>query len=416
MRVFKFGGASVKNADGVKNVLKIIEQGGNAGKVVVVSAMGKMTNALEEVVEAYFINPNQLDYSIEIFQNFHRQILQGLFDESHSIYIEIDQYIQQLKDFLHEVNSENYDFIYDQVVIYGELVSTTIVSAYLRTNGIENKWIDARKIIATNTQFRDAEVDWEETEKRIRAAINPRELSITQGFIASSETYTTTLGREGSDYTAGIIAYCLDAEEVCIWKDVDGVLNADPREFENTVLLEHLSYQETIELAFFGASVIHPKTLQPLQRKGISLQVKSFENPLNKGTTVSEGTQIYPEVPCFIVKKDLYLLSLSTHDFSFFMEENISEVFALFHKYQVKVHLIQNSAISFSVCIRDKFKKFPTLIHELQKKFSVSYNQDVCLFTIRHFNDEVIQKTQNYGTVLLKQLTRGTVQFVIKKT
>lgn len=415
MQVFKFGGASVKDAEGVKNLYNILQLYQNTQKVVVISAMDKMTNLLEEVVGAYFDNPQSLSIKIDEVKEYHLQICLALFDVNHKVQGLINDFIEKIKSFLNVNKSENYDFVYDQIVPYGELMSTTIVSEYLAFKNLKNTWLDARELIKTDSIYREARIDWEHTENNLKEHVPQHKLSVIQGFIASDEWQnTTTLGREGSDYTAGILAYCLDAKEVLIWKNVDGVLNADPREFENTVLLNQISYQEAIELSFYGASVIHPKTLQPLQRKEIPLFVKSFYNPEKKGTSVCKIQKIEPLVPCFIVKKELILLSISTKDFSFFVEENISEVFALFHKYQVKVHLIQNSAISFSLCIDNKFRKANTLIDYLQKKFKVSYNKDVQLYTIRHFDQEAIERIRKNRTVLLEQRTRETVQFVTK--
>src|SRR5690625_2885818 len=415
MQVFKFGGASVKDAKGVKNLYRILQLYPNTRKVVVVSAMNKMTNLLEEVVGAYFNNPEDLSIKIDGVKEYHLQICAALFDSKHKIHRQINTFTEKIESFLKVNKSENYDFVYDQIVPYGELMSTTIVSEYLRFKKLENTLLDARELIKTDSIYREAKIDWETTENNLKERIQSDKLSLIQGFIASDQWQnTTTLGREGSDYTAGIIAYCLDAEEVLIWKNVDGVLNADHQEFKNTVLLNQISYQEAIELSFYGASVIHPKTIQPLQRKEIPLYVKSFYNPEKKGTSVCERQKIDPLVPCFIVKKELILLSISTMDFSFFVEENISEVFALFHKYQVKVHLIQNSAISFSLCINNKFRKADILIDHLQKKFKVSYNKDVMLYTIRHFDQEAIERITKNRDVLLEQRTRETVQFVTK--
>lgn len=415
MQVLKFGGASVKNADGVKNVVHVLNTQGCGGKLIVVSAMGKMTNALEEVVRRYFENQDLVAQQLEVIEHFHREISETLFPESHSIHRQLTDFCEELAIFLRRNKSENYDYVYDQVVSFGELLSTTIVSAYLTTCGIENTWLDVRELIKTDATYRDAKVNWSVSEQRIKELVKRDEITITQGFIASdAHNWTTTLGREGSDYTAGILAYCLNAESVSIWKNVAGVLNADPREFSETTLLEHISYQEAIELAFYGASVIHPKTLQPLQRKEIPLFVKCFTYPENKGTSVSKGADILPEIPCFIVKNELTLLSLSTLDFSFFVEENMSEVFALFHHYKVKAHLIQNSAISFSVCVDDRFRAIDHLIARLQDKFKVSYNKNVSLFTIRHFDDKAIRNVKRGKSVLLEQRTRETIQLVTK--
>ncbi len=415
MKVFKFGGASIKDVAGVENVAAILQKTGVTQKVVVVSAMGKMTNALEAVIDAYFDEPEAVKSKLDFVCDFHLKICEGLFDSTHQIHRKIEDYTIELDTFLKQNKSTNYNYVYDQVVAYGELMSTTIVSEYLLTRQIDNTWLDARELIKTDMVFRDAKVDWRASEERITRLVSRDSLSITQGFIASEKNkWTTTLGREGSDYTAGIMAYCLDAESVSIWKNVAGVLNADPREFSEVSLLEHISYQEAIELAFYGASVIHPKTLQPLQRKEIPLFVKSFYHPDRAGTSVSKGVEIFPEIPCFIVKKNLVLLSLSTLDFSFFMEENVSEVFALFHKFQSKVRLIQNSAISFSVCVEDKFGHADQLIARLQENFKVSYNKKVNLYTIRHFDKASIDKIRGNKSVLLEQLTRGTVQLVTK--
>lgn len=414
MEVLKFGGASVENADGVRNVLKILSASRDSGKVVVVSAMGKTTNALEKVVDSYFKNPDELEEYIASVKRFHTEICLELFDPQYSIFREILDLIGDLISFLQKNTSSSYDYVYDQVVCYGELLSTLIISRYFSLSGLKNTLVDARNVIKTDSSFRDAKVDWNQTEKQLRNHININGITVTQGFIGTDNFgNSTTLGREGSDYSAGIIAYCLDAQSVTVWKNVAGILNADPAEFEETTLLKNLSYHETIELAFYGAKVIHPKTLQPLQRKDIPLYVRCFYHPEKEGTIVSSSVDISPKVPCFIVKKNLTLLSLSTLDFSFFVEENISEVFGLFHQFQAKVHIIQNSAISFSVCIDDKFNRAGDLIACLQKKFKVSYHNNVSLYTIRHFDDVSIDHIGKSKLVLLEQRTRKTVQFVV---
>ena len=273
-----------------------------------------------------------------------------------------------------------------------------------------------RPLIKTDNNYRDGQVDWEATQKLISKGIKKKSLNITQGFLGSDENnFTTTLGREGSDYTAAIFAYCLGAQSVTIWKDVPGVLNADPRYFENAVLLHQISYREAIELAFYGASVIHPKTLQPLQKKEIPLFVKSFINPTLPGTCVSKGADLDPNIPCFIVKKNQLLLSLSSIDFDFIVENNISEIFALFSKYKIKVNLIQNTAISFSVCIEDKYTNFEELRKVLAKKFKVSYNENVSLYTIRHFDENAAKVVETNKTILLRQISRDTMQVITKE-
>ena len=417
MRIFKFGGASVKDADGIKNVFSVLEKVGNEDTLLVISAMGKTTNALELVIKNYFEKSNELHSSLQDVRKYHNQILLDLFDdEEHDVFYAVNSHFADLEYFLRSNKSPNYNFVYDQIVSYGEIVSTSIVSHYFNHAGLKNNWIDVRSFIKTDNNYRDAEVDWEKTQQLISKGIKKKALNITQGFLGSDENnFTTTLGREGSDYTAAIFAYCLNAESVTIWKDVPGVLNADPRYFENAVLLNQISYREAIELAFYGASVIHPKTLQPLQKKEIPLFVKSFINPLFPGTSVSKGEDLEPKTPCFIVKKEQLLLSLSSIDFSFIIEENISEIFALFHQYKIKVSLIQNSAISFSVCIEDKFGNFRELKNILSKKFKVSYNEKVSLYTIRHFDEKAAKMVEKDKTVLLKQISRETMQIVTKE-
>jgi aspartate kinase len=417
MKIFKFGGASIKDADGVKNVLSVLEKVGYQDVLLVISAMGKTTNALEVVIKNYFDKSEALNASVQEVRKYHNQILLELFeDDKHPVFKAVNSHFEELDYFLSHNKSPNYNFVYDQVVSYGELVSTTIVSHFFNYSGLKNNWIDVRQFIKTDATYRDALVDWEQTQKLISKGVKKKALNITQGFLGADENnFTTTLGREGSDYTAAIFAYCLNAESVTIWKDVPGVLNADPRYFENAILLNQISYREAIELAFYGATVIHPKTLQPLQRKEIPLFVKSFVNPLLPGTKVSKGADLEPHTSCFIVKKNQLLISLSSIDFSFIMEENISEIFALFHHYKIKVSLIQNTAISFSVCIEDKFGHFPELKTILSKKFKVSYNENVSLYTIRHFTEKAAQMVEQNKTVLVKQISRETMQVVTKE-
>lgn len=417
MKIFKFGGASTKDTENVKNVLSVIQNSGEKDLVVVVSAMGKMTNALEAVVNDYFKSGDFKD-SLNIVYDFHFNILKELFtDQSHSVYSELETLFNGITRFFQTNKSKNHAFVYDQVVSYGELLSSKIVSVYFSENGIENIWLDVRKCIKTDSNFRDANVNWIKTEQRISEDVSLKGITITQGFLGAEDTnsFTTTLGREGSDYTAGIFAYCLNAESVTIWKDVPGVLNADPRYFTETQLLSKISYHEAIELAFYGASVIHPKTLQPLQRKAIPLYVKSFISPLEKGTCVGEGVALEPHVSCFILKKNLDLISLSSLDFSFMMEDNIAEVFKWLHEHKMKVELIQNSAISFSVCVNDKFGNLDVLLNKLREKFSVKWNENVTLYTIRHFDPLEVKALRENKHVLLKQETQETVQLVIKE-
>lgn len=416
MRVFKFGGASVKDAAGVRNVYDLLQKVGYEDVLLVVSAMGKTTNALEVVIKNYFDKSKDLQASVQEVKKYHNEILMDLFeDEKHVVFKNVTTLFAELEYFLNHNKSPNYNFVYDQIVSFGELISTTILSHYMNYKDIKTHWIDVRNFIKTDSNYRDAGVDWDLTQQNISKNVKRKVLNVTQGFLGSDENnFTTTLGREGSDYTAAIFAYCLNAESVTIWKDVPGVMNADPRFFENATLLNQISYREAIELAFYGATVIHPKTLQPLQRKEIPLYVKSFINPILPGTSVSKGADLEPHLPCFIVKRDQLLISLSSIDFSFIMEENISEIFALFHQYKMKVSLIQNSAISFSVCIEDKFGKFNELKNILSKKFKVSYNDNVSLYTIRHFDEKASKMVEKNKTVLLKQVSRETMQIVTK--
>ena len=417
MRVFKFGGASVKNANGVRNVYDVLQKVGYHDVLIVVSAMGKTTNALEVVIKDYFDKSKTLQASVQEVKKYHNQIILDLFDdEKHSVFQSVDKIFVELDYFLSHNKSPNYSFVYDQIVSFGELLSSTILSHYFASQNIPNNWVDVRNFIKTDSNYRDAGVNWEITQKNISKGIKKNILNITQGFIGADENnFTTTLGREGSDYSAAIFAYCLNAESVTIWKDVPGVMNADPRYFENATLLNQISYREAIELAFYGATVIHPKTLQPLQRKEIPLLVKSFINPVLPGTSVSKGADLEPHLPCFIVKREQLLLSLSSIDFSFIMEENISEIFKLLHEFKMKVSLIQNSAISFSVCIEDKYKNFDALKTILSKKFKVSYNENVSLYTIRHFDEKSKNAIEKNKTVLLKQISRETLQLVTKE-
>jgi len=415
VKIFKFGGASVKDAESVKNVVKVLKHEGFNNTLIVISAMGKMTNAFEEIIHAYLYNIKDLPQKIEFTRNYHLTIINELFlEDKASILFESEKLLGQLSGFFITNKSKDYNFIYDQIVGFGELLSTKIVSLYLNQQGIENKWLDIRNVINTDANYRDAYVNWAETSKNIEN-LDSNQLFITQGFLgASSNNTTTTLGREGSDYTAAIFAHCLNAKSVTIWKDVDGVLNADPRYFESVTLLEQISYREAIEMAFFGASVIHPKTLKPLENKNIPLFVRSFYNMDKKGTCVSKGIDLFPETPCFIVKKHQILVSISALDFSFMVEYNLSDIFILLHNYKLKVNLIQNSALSFSVCIEDKFNNFEAFIADVKLKYKVSYTEQVSLFTIRHATPNAIAEIEHKGVVLLKQVTKGTVQVIMQ--
>jgi aspartate kinase len=414
MKIFKFGGASIKDAAGVKNITRILQSQGTDNTVVVISAMGKNTNAFEAVIDAYYNKTGALSEKLGAIVDDHKNLMAGLFEEDDKIYKEIDVLLGELSWFLARNTSQRFNYVYDQIVCFGELLSTKIVSAYLTKIGLVNNWFDVRNYIKTDSNYRDAKVDWDLTQDLISTKLDASKLNITQGFIAANDTEnTTTLGREGSDYTAGIFAYCLAAENVTIWKDVPGVLNADPRVFQETTLLEQISYEEAIEMAFYGASVIHPKTLQPLERKEIPLLVRSFINPKRAGTRVTKGINLLPLIPCFIVKKDQILVSISALDFSFMVENNLSYIFKKLHDYQLKVNLIQNSAISFSVCIDNKFKNFDAFYKVLKKEFKIEVHKGVDLYTVRHFNDKAVASIEEKGKSLLTQVNKETIQIVV---
>lgn len=416
MHIFKFGGASVKDAEGVRNVVKVLQHEGYTNTLVVVSAMGKMTNAFEKVIKAYIEKDTQLDTYIADIKSYHLNIIGNLFeDKNHAILFELEHIFGLLKGFMLANRSTNYNFIYDQLVGFGELISTKIISNYLNEINIANEWLDVRQVIVTSDDYRDAKVDWDETKYRISNAINKDKLYITQGFLgATKDNFTTTLGREGSDYTAAIFAYSLNAKSVTIWKDVPGVLNADPREFSDTTLLSHISYKEAIEMAFYGASIIHPKTLKPLENFAIPLYVRSFIDLKSQGTQVKKGKDIEPLIPCFVVKKEQIYLQISALDFSFMVEHNISNLFQLLDKYKLKVNLIQNSALSFRVCLEDKYANFESFIGEIRSHYNVEYAKNVILYTIRHFTNEALNEIESGKEIVLKQRSENTIQLIVK--
>ena len=416
MKVFKFGGASVKDSKSIKNITEILKLSGYDDIIIVISAIGKTTNALEFLVKNYMEGNSSYSIILKKIKDDHLEIINDLFKGTKkSPYNEVVHLTNELNSFLKINKSRDHSFIYDQVVCFGELISTKIISFYLELEGIKNYWLDVRECLKTDSYYRNAVLNWNETEKLVKKETKNKNTIITQGFIASdSKGYTTTLGREGSDYTAAIFAFILNSSSLTIWKDVPGVLNADPRYFKTTQLLKNISYREAIELAYYGASVIHPKTLQPLQQKKIPLFVKSFENPKGSGTKVFEGSKLNPLVPCFILKKNQILLELSTLDFSFIVEENISQIFSLMDKYKMRVEMIQNSAISFAVCINDRYENLKDLVSELNLKFKVEVKENVSLYTIRHFNNPSIKEIKGSGKrILLEQRTYKTAQFIL---
>ena len=413
MKIFKFGGASVKDADSVKNVLRVLSIQGFERCLIVVSAMGKTTNALERVVEFYF---NKSDYQQEIakIKEEHIQIARGLFDENHHVFSEIKLFFDDIESFLRRNKSPNYNFVYDQVVTCGEMISSKILSVYLIDNEVINQWLDARDFIKTDTNYREGVVNWEDTEKNI-SQLDKAKTYVTQGFIGSDENnFTVSLGREGSDYSAAIFAYCLDAKDMTIWKDVPGVMTGDPRKFENVGLLSNISYEEAIEMAYYGASVIHPKTLQPLKQKSIPFFVKSFINPEKAGTKIGISTE-NQLLESYILKENQVLMRISTRDFSFIAEDHISFIFRELAKRNIKVSLMQNSAISLALCLEDKFNNVDELEAELEQDFNTEIVKNVSLFTIRNARLENLDKLYEGKNVLLEQITKTTVQMIINR-
>ena len=411
-QVYKFGGSSVKDAAGVRNVASILQAESDINLMIVISAMGKTTNALEAIVNAYYSGDTP---SLDSIKQYHFDIMNQLFKRNHPIYDEVNNLFVEIEWVIEDEPTSTYAYEYDQIVSVGELLSTTIISAYLNECGFTNRWLDARDVIRTDNTHRNARVDWELTESLIQKEVSKGIPLLTQGFIGcTSENFTTTLGREGSDFTAAILAHAAQAEEVVIWKDVPGVLNADPRFFEDAQKLESLSYTEAIELAYFGAKVIHPKTIQPLKDKKIPLRVRSFVDSTTDGTIVSEGAEIKPFLPSFIVKENQVLLSISAQDLSFIVEDHLSHIFLLFSEHRVRVNVMQNSAVSFSVCVDHDAQKVPALIDALKKEYQVLYNDDLTLCTIRHYNDDSMAKVLKGKTLLLEQKSRHTVQLVVQ--
>ncbi|MBK7968465.1 MAG: aspartate kinase [Bacteroidia bacterium] len=420
MKVFKFGGASVKDAAAVRNMTAILKMFSAEELVVVISAMGKTTNALEKVTNAYFSDISEAPKNLDVVKKYHLELMEELFpDKSHQVYNLVNNLFVEIEWVLEESPSRSYAFVYDQIVSAGELISTTIISNYLNASGVSNTWLDARDCIQTDNNYREGNVDWELTQDLTRSKVEvlfkKNKIVITQGFIGgTSENFTTTLGREGSDYSAAIFAYCMNADGVFIWKDVPGVLNADPKFYKEAQKLERMSYHDAIELAYYGASVIHPKTIKPLENKNIALHVKSFVNPDLPGTVIGKDFQTKPLIPSFIFKENQVLISIAAKDFSFIAEENLSGIFGLFARLGVKINLMQNSAISFSVCIDNDVLKTPELIKALMNDYKVRYNENLQLFTVRHYYPSTIEMLTTGKEILLEQRSRQTAQFVVR--
>ena len=417
MLVFKFGGASVKSADAVKNIVKILKRYSEE-IVIVVSAMGKTTNALERIIES-FVNRDEKKLKEEYaeLKKCHLEILEGLFpDKGNKAYVEVDEVFNELADRLTQEPTMNFDFDYDQVIGYGEILSTKIIAHYLNSAGLKAKWVDVRRSLKTDSTFREGRVDWKLSTELVNKsfAFNGERFLVTQGFLASNKNnQTVSLGREGSDYTAAILAHMLKADSVTIWKDVPGVLNADPKYFDDTILLDKLSYLDAIELAYYGTSVIHPKTIKPLQNKNINLNVKSFVDPIAPGTLV--GNLTYEKlVPSFIFKMDQVLIRISPHDFSFIAEDNLEIIYGILHKYALKINLQQTSAVSFQVVVNNDKRKLHPVIDELEEHFKVSYETGLELVTIRYFDGATIERVMMNKTLLLEQRGVQNIQLVVR--
>ena len=419
LKVFKFGGASVKDADAVRNVIEILRNYEGQQLIVVVSAMGKTTNALEKVVKAHADQTGQALELLNQVRQSHYDIARDLFGEQHLVFDELNDTFVEIEWVLDEEPHDNYDYMYDQMVSVGELASTKIVAAFLNEQQLPTHWLDARDVIRTDNLYREAWVQWEETianaQKKVKPLLEKGGFVLTQGFIgSSSENFTTTLGREGSDYTAAIFSYCLDAEYMAIWKDVPGVLTADPRLFEKVSKLDRLSYREAIEMTYYGAKVIHPKTIKPIQNKGIPLYVKSFIEPEGSGTYISaEVEDNYP--PMIAVEGDQALLHISPKDFSFVAEHHLSSLFNRIAEYRLQVNMMQNTAISFAVCVNDVDQRVSNFAESIQDEFKVAIDRGLSLITIRHYQKEVLENMKRGKMVLLEERIRGTIQMVVKE-
>lgn len=418
LKIFKFGGASIKDAEGVKNVCSIIKKNKHH-MVVVISAMGKTTNAMEELVEAFFDQDKlRIKSAYDLIYEYHNQIISELFGNDSSFQQKFDELLNSLWERLQPHSSNDYDFEYDQIVSFGELISTQIVSNYANLIGVNNQWVDIRDVIKTDENYRDAGINWGLSSQfgKKEFGFKNQSIYITQGFLGSTiENKTTTLGREGSDYSGAVLAYILDASSLTIWKDVPGVLNADPRWYPKAQKLSEISYSEAIELAYYGAQVIHPKTLKPLQNKGIPLYVKSFIDETLMGTVIQSVEHHGVDLPVYILKPDQLFITISPKDFSFIVEDNLSDIFSIFSRNKVKINLMQNSALNFSVCVNN-IRETDKLLASLNLNFKVKYNEDVELVTIRNYTDQSIEEMIMGKEVVDSQLSRNTARYVLKKS
>jgi aspartate kinase len=417
MKVYKFGGASVRDGEGIRNLARIVSEE-SEDMVVIISAFGKTTNALEGVLKAWMAGDNAFKTLLEEIYNYHKSVILELFNDPSLTTGRIDLSFAVLKEYLLAKNSHEYDFNYDQVVSYGEIWSTLIVADYLKLSSSDVEWIDVRIHLITDDRYRDANILWSESTKRVCNSFDFRKkrIYVTQGFIGGTVTgQATTLGREGSDYTAAIVANILDAERVVVWKDVPGILNADPKWLHDAQTLDHLSYKEAVEMTFSGAKVIHPKTIKPLHNKNIPLHVRSFLSPELKGTIINADAVFDSILPVFIKKEDQILISFHPKDFSFVMGDNLSMIFHSFMIHGIKVNLVQASAVSINVCVDDEKPKVEALINDMKSEFSAVYNDNTELLSIRHYTPGAIERITSGREILLEQRTRSTVRFVVRK-
>ncbi|MFM1930926.1 MAG: hypothetical protein RL226_229 [Bacteroidota bacterium] len=419
MIVYKFGGASVRNAAAIKNVAGILASTEAEHVVIVQSALGKMTNHLEHLWRAW-TEREPVEALFEAFKKYHLDIAKEL-ELKEAALGPLTEMFRELSSILLQSPPKQADQAYDQLVSWGELIGTRLVHIALESAGLPIEWVDIRHVLRTDNTHRSAEVDWEKSRRQadiLKAHFEPgeRNMVLTQGFIAQSAFgHTTTLGREGSDYTAAILAYLLDARSVTIWKDVPGMLNADPKWFNNTVMIPALSYKEAIELSYYGASVIHPKTIKPLQNKGIPLFVKGFLSPADKGTVISENYEHLHPVPMYIFKPDQILISISPRDFSFIVESNLRDIFEAFAIVGLRINLMQNSAISFSVCVDEDMERISRFIDLMSTHYAIRYNQEVELLTIRHYDENTVRQLAQGKEILLEQKSRHTMRMVLRK-
>ena len=426
MRVFKFGGVSVVNPEAVRHIARLIEENYTEPTVVVISAMGKMTNALEKLYQSSLKRKTVSIETFESVKDFHLNIIRELFPFGQP-QLEKDVFTlfhtmekQLKKSIVHPsvyIDYKVYDFFYDQIVSIGELLSTKIMAAYLTHCGLPVVWCDARKLIRTNNMFREGKVRWDTTVKNIKNRVPPLldegKLVLTQGFIGGNRNVTTTLGREGSDYSAAVFSFALDASEMIIWKDVDGVLNADPKFFSDTKVLKYIPYEEAIELAYYGATVIHPKTIKPLENKNIPLRVKSFLNPKTEGSLIMRTPTVKPSIPSYIVKRNQVLVSISPKDFSFIAEDKLSMIYGLFATLGMKSNLMQNSALSLCICVDNQPLKLTILKEKLHREFCVSIHRNLELITVRRFTEEVIHSVVEGRIIVVEQRNKNTAQLVV---